>query len=63
MNEELFETALGIAEPWHVVSVDLDAAAKTLTIGIDFTPLLRSASPWPGCNARDRKSRAVASCC
>lgn len=38
MNEKLFETALGIAEPWHVASVDLDAAAKTLTIGIDFTP-------------------------
>lgn len=38
MNDKLFETALGIAEPWHVVSVDLDAAAKTLTIGIDFTP-------------------------
>jgi len=38
MNEKLFETALGIAEPWHVVSVDLDAAAKTLTVGVDFTP-------------------------
>lgn len=38
MNEKLFETALGIAEPWHVVSVDLDAAGKSLTIGIDFTP-------------------------
>jgi len=38
MDEKLFETALGIAEPWHVVSVDLDAAAKTLTVGIDFTP-------------------------
>ena len=37
MNEQLFETALGIAEPWHVVSVDLDAEAKILTIGIDFT--------------------------
>ena len=38
MNERLFETALSIAEPWHVVSVDLDAVAKTLTISIDFTP-------------------------
>ncbi|HSD97547.1 MAG TPA: ISL3 family transposase [Sulfuricaulis sp.] len=37
MNDRLFETALGIAEPWHVTSVDLDATAKTLTIGIDFT--------------------------
>jgi len=38
MNEKLFETALGIAEPWHVVTVDLDAALRTLTVGIDFTP-------------------------
>ena len=37
MNERLFETALGIAEPWHVASADLDATAKTLTVGIDFT--------------------------
>lgn len=37
MNDKLFETALGIVEPWHVVAVDLDAAAKTLTIRIDFT--------------------------
>ena len=38
MNEQLFETALGVNEPWHVVAVELDAAAKILTIGIDFTP-------------------------
>lgn len=38
MNETLFEAALGISDPWHVVSVDLDAGAKTLTIGIDFAP-------------------------
>jgi transposase len=37
MNDKLFEAALGIAEPWHVVAVDLDAVAKTLTIRIDFT--------------------------
>lgn len=38
MSEKLFEIALGIAEPWHVATVDLDAVAKTLTVGIDFTP-------------------------
>lgn len=38
MNEKLFEIAPGIAKPWHVVSVDLDAAAKTLSVGVDFTP-------------------------
>jgi len=45
MNEKLFETALGIGEPWHVSSVDLDAAAKTLTIGIDFAAGSRFAVP------------------
>jgi transposase len=37
MSDKLFETALDIAEPWHVASVDLDATAKTLTISIDFS--------------------------
>ncbi len=36
MNVRLFETAQGIAEPWRVTIVDLDAPAKSLTIGIDF---------------------------
>ena len=36
MSEKRFETALGIAEPWHVSAVDLDTAAKTLTSRIDF---------------------------
>src|SRR5512147_424197 len=45
MNDRLFETALGIAEPWHVASVDLDAAAKTLIIGIDFSAGSRFAVP------------------
>ena len=44
MNDRLFETALGIAEPWHVTSVDLDATAKTLTVGIDL--LLVAGSLW-----------------
>lgn len=38
MTDKLFETALGISEPWHVSDVELDAAAKTLTIRIDFAP-------------------------
>lgn len=36
MSEKLFETALGIAEPWCVADVELDAPARTLTIRIDF---------------------------
>jgi transposase len=37
-NAKLFETALGIAEPWSVASVDFDEATKVLTIAIDFLP-------------------------
>lgn len=37
MNDRLFEAVLDIAEPWHAASVDMDADAKMLTIGIDFT--------------------------
>lgn len=46
MNGKLFDTALGIAEPWYVTSVDLDASAKVLIIGSDFTPRL------PVCHGR-----------
>lgn len=38
MTDKLFENALGIAEPWHVSDIALDAQAKTLMIRIDFTP-------------------------
>ena len=38
MTAKLFETALGIAEPWSVASVDFDEATKVLTILIDFLP-------------------------
>ena len=31
MTEKIFETALGIATPWYVAGVDLDAEARTLT--------------------------------
>lgn len=36
MTEKLFETALGIAAPWHVAKVDFDAKARMLTIQVDF---------------------------
>ena len=38
MTAKLFETALGIAEPWSVGSVEFDEASKVLTISIDFLP-------------------------
>jgi transposase len=36
MQSQLFEAALGIAQPWYLRGVDFDAARKVLTIGIDF---------------------------
>jgi transposase len=39
MTAKVFETALGIAAPWFVGSVDFDeAATKVLTVLIDFEP-------------------------
>jgi transposase len=45
MQNKLFETALGIAKPWHVGGVDFDAAEKTLTINVDFVAGTRFAAP------------------
>ena len=36
MTAKLFETALGIAEPWSVSTVDFDETSKVLTILVDF---------------------------
>jgi transposase len=36
MSAKLFESALGITEPWFIESVQFDGAAKTLTILINF---------------------------
>jgi transposase len=36
MTAKLFESALGIADPWHVGSVEFDEGAKVLTVLIDF---------------------------
>jgi transposase len=36
MQNQLFEAALGIVKPWFVRGVDFNAAAKTLTINVDF---------------------------
>jgi len=36
MEQRLFEAALGIEAPWYVKAVDLDVAARVLTIRIDF---------------------------
>lgn len=36
MTAKLFESALGIKDPWFVESVKFDEGAKTLTVLIDF---------------------------
>ena len=36
MSDKLFEVALGVSSPWYVAGTDFDAAAKTLTIRVDF---------------------------
>lgn len=46
MHDKLFESALGISAPWSVKSVEFDAAAKRLTVLIDFTAGTRF--PVPG---------------
>ena len=33
---KLFETTLGITDPWRVTGVDFDAAEKALTITVDL---------------------------
>jgi len=45
MTEKLFETALGISAPWFVAGTDFNAAARTLTIRVDFAPGSRFAVP------------------
>lgn len=45
MSTKLFETALGIVEPWFVQGVQFDAAKKTLTIAVDFVAGSRFAVP------------------
>jgi transposase len=37
MTQQLFEAALGVSSPWYVVGTDFEAAARTLTIRVDFT--------------------------
>lgn len=45
MHDKLFESALGIAAPWSVTSVDFDAAAKRLLVIVDFKPGTRFGVP------------------
>ena len=56
----LFQAALGLSEPWQVVSVEFDPAAKRLDLRIDFAKGARFASctaarrrPCPECGRED----------
>jgi transposase len=45
VTEKLFEAALGITPPWFVAGVEFNAAARTLSINIDFVAGSRFALP------------------
>lgn len=48
-EKQLFEAALGVANPWYVGGTDFDAAKKMLTIAIDFVAGSRFPHPaMPG---------------
>lgn len=44
-SEQLFEAALGVSSPWYVREARFDAAARTLTIRVDFRSGSRFAHP------------------
>lgn len=45
----MFAAALGLAQPWQVVSVDFDQEAGRLDLGLDFPRGARFACPEPDC--------------
>jgi transposase len=45
VTEKLFEAALGVSSPWFVTGVEFNAAARTLSINIDFVAGSRFAVP------------------
>lgn len=45
MQNQIFEAALGIANPWYIKGVDFDVAHKSLSIHIDFVAGSRFAYP------------------
>jgi len=46
MENQIFETALGLTAPWFIQAVDFDSDRQTLGIQIDFVP--GSRFPYPG---------------
>ena len=57
---DLFQQALGLEEPWEVVGVKFDAAARRLDLRVDFRKGARFACPecgQAGCKVHDTESR------
>lgn len=46
---DLFTVALGLADPWHVVSTDFDETASQLDLRLDFWRGAKFACPEPEC--------------
>jgi len=53
MQEELFQTALGIESPWFIESVAFDTAQKRLDIRLDFNRGKRFAVDGVACSVHD----------
>jgi transposase len=57
---DLFQRALGLAQPWEVVGVEFDAGQRRLDLRIDFAKGARFACPecaWEGCEVHDTEEK------
>lgn len=55
----MFGAALGLAEPWQVVSVEFDQDADRLDLGLDFPRGARFGCPEPGCAETEEHSAGI----
>jgi hypothetical protein len=58
----LFQAALGLSDPWEVVSVEFDPAAKRLDVRVDFAKGARFACPEcgrEGCPVHDTEEMSA----
>lgn len=63
-SEPLFETALGVGQPWYVQELRFDAEARILTIMVDFLAGSRFshsevASEYPAHDTRSKRYRCL----
>src|SRR6266511_2810760 len=60
--DDLFQAALGLAEPWQVVRSEFDATARRLDLHLDFPQGARFACPegdQPACPVYDTQPRVI----